>query len=77
MREQKTNDISTCGICQSQKKQSKKYGLLPEKEAEAMPWERLCINLIGPYNVKSNIKGVEIPPLKCVTMINPATGWLA
>jgi hypothetical protein len=37
MREQITNNISTCMICQTQKKQSKKYGLLPEKDAEAMP----------------------------------------
>jgi hypothetical protein len=32
MRERITNDVSTCAICQTQ---SKKYGLLPEKEAEA------------------------------------------
>jgi hypothetical protein len=70
------NDISTCAICQTQKKQSRKYhGLLPEMEAEAMPWDSLCINLAGPYNIKSNVKGVKISPLKCVTMIDPATGW--
>jgi hypothetical protein len=28
------------------------------KEAEAMPWDRLCIDLIGPYNINSNVKGV-------------------
>jgi hypothetical protein len=33
------------------------------------------ILLIGPYNIKSNIKGVKIPPLKCITMIDLATGW--
>jgi hypothetical protein len=75
MRNQIPNDISTCTICQTQKKQFKKYGLLSKKDAEAMTWDRLCINLIGPYNIKSNIKGVKIPPLKCVTMINQATGW--
>jgi hypothetical protein len=75
MREQITNDVRTCAVCQKQKKQSKKYGLLPEKKAEAVPWDRLCVDLIGPYNIKSNVKGVEIPPLKCVTMIDPATGW--
>jgi hypothetical protein len=69
------NNVSTCAICQTQKKQSKKYGLLPEKETEAMPLDTLCINLIGPYYIKSNVKGVKIPPLKCVTMIDPATGW--
>jgi hypothetical protein len=76
MREQIMNDISTCTICQTQKKQSKKYGLLPEKEAEAMPWDRLCVDLISPYNIKSNVKGIKIPPLNFVTMINPATGWI-
>jgi hypothetical protein len=75
MREQITNDISICAICQTQKNQSKKYGLLPEKDAEAIPWDRLCINLIGPRNIKSNVKGVKIPPLKCITMINLETSW--
>jgi hypothetical protein len=40
MREQIMNDVLTCTICQTQKKQLKKYGLLPEKDAEAMPWEQ-------------------------------------
>jgi hypothetical protein len=40
-----------------------------------MPWDRLCIDLIGPYEIKSKVKGVKIPPLKAITMINPATGW--
>jgi hypothetical protein len=34
----------------------RKYGLLPEKEAKAMPRNRLCIDLIGPYNINSNIR---------------------
>jgi hypothetical protein len=55
--------------------QKVQYGLLPEKDAEAMPWDRLCVNPIGPYNIKSNIKGVKIPPLKCIAMIDLATGW--
>jgi hypothetical protein len=38
MREQITNNALTCAICQTQKKQSKKYGLLAKKDAEAMPW---------------------------------------
>ncbi len=76
MRDQITKDVSICDICQTQKKQSKKYGLFPEKEAEQVkPWEWLCIDLIGPYNIKNNVKGVNIPPLKCVTMIDPTTGW--
>jgi hypothetical protein len=59
----------------AEKKQSKKYGLLPEKEAEVKQWEQLCIDLLGPYNIKNNVKGVIIPPFKCVTKIDPTTGW--
>jgi len=76
MRDQITRDVTTCAICQKQKKQRKKYGLLPEKEAEFKPWERLCVDLIGPYKIKSKKRGGRpLPELKCVTMIDPATGW--
>jgi co-chaperonin GroES (HSP10) len=34
MRDHITRDVSICGVCQKQKKQHKKYGLLPEKKAE-------------------------------------------
>jgi hypothetical protein len=73
MRDDITKDVRTCAICQTQKKQTKKYGHLPEKEAEFEPWERLCVDLIGPYHIRG--KHCDIPPLKCVTMIDPANGW--
>ena len=46
---------------------------MPEKEAEAEPWDKLCVDLIGPYTIKQK----NLPPLKikCVTMIDPATRW--
>ena len=59
---------SKCHTCQITKRTKKKYGHLPEKEAEAEPWEVLCVDLIGPYKIST----VE---LWCVTMIDPATGW--
>ena len=74
MREHITQNVSTCSICQRQKKQRKKYGYLPEKLAETQPWDRLCVDLIGPYTIKSK-HGKKISPLRCVTMIDPATGW--
>ena len=56
------------------KKQRLKYGHLPAKEAEVFPWERLCVDLIGPYTIeRKNQKNLT---LKAVTMIDPATGWL-
>ena len=64
---------ATCDVCQRTKKNKKKYGLLPEKEAEADPWEVLCVDLIGPYTIKQP-SGKHLR-LWCVTMIDPATGW--
>jgi hypothetical protein len=52
----------------------KKYGHLPIKEAKAEPWERLCVDVIGPYTIKC--KGSEPLPLWCITMIDPDTGWI-
>jgi hypothetical protein len=46
---------------------------LPAKEAEADPWEVLCVDLIGPYTIKR--RGKKNLVLWCLTMIDPATGW--
>ena len=65
-----------CPKCQLTKSKKNKYGHLPPKEAEAIPWQKLCVDLIGPYNipVKYN-KSKKIETLWCVTMIDPATSW--
>ncbi len=63
-----------CPTCQ-RKKSTKKYGLLPEKEAETIPWEKLCVDLIGPYKITNTNNNQELT-LWCITMIDPATGWL-
>jgi hypothetical protein len=64
---------SKCDTCQRTKRTSKKYGHLPAKEAEADPWDVLCVDLIGPYTIKR--RGKKNLTLWCVTMIDPATGW--
>ncbi len=64
---------SKCDTCQRAKRSTKKYGHLPPKEAEADPWEKLCVDLIGPYTIKR--RGKQNLILWCVTMIDPATGW--
>ena len=48
-----------------------KCGKLPAKLEEETPWNKLCVDLIGPY--KMCRKGPLI--LKAVTMIDPVTGW--
>ena len=67
------NYCKRCSICQRTKKTKKKYGHLPPKKAEVIPWNMLCIDLIGPYTVKEVGKKKWI--LHALTMINPATGW--
>ena len=50
-----------------------KYGHLPAKVEEYIPWDKLCVDLIGPYTVTLGKKRVLI--LHAMTFINPATGW--
>ena len=65
---------SKCPTCQRTKKSTVKYGHLPPKEAEVYPWEKLCVDMIGPYTIKNTETGKTLT-LQCVTMIDPATGW--
>ena len=66
---------SKCHSCQKNKKSTKKYGHLPAKEAQANPWDVLCVDLIGPYTIKCGKHKKNLKPLWCITMIDPATGW--
>ena len=73
MREQITAYVKACPSCQRNKRKIKKYGHLPPKEAESIPWDKMCIDLIGPYKIRR--KGKKDLVCRCVTMIDPATGW--
>ena len=54
-------------------KTAKKNGKLPDKLAEETPWNKLCVDLIGPYKITR--KGKEPLILEAVTMIYPITRW--
>ncbi len=73
MRNQITNSVSCCDTCQKNKRRNRKFGLLPEKVAEAQPWDKMCCDLIGPYTIRR--KGQKDLICRCVTIIDPATGW--
>ena len=47
--------------------------MLPAKLAEEIPWNKLCVDLIGPYNVCGKRK--KKLNLKAVTVINPVMRW--
>jgi hypothetical protein len=48
------------------------YGLLPPKIAESEPWDMLCMDLVGPFTIRTPPKTHS---LLAITMIDPATGW--
>jgi hypothetical protein len=54
------------------KKEPKKYGLLPPKIAESDPWVMVCVDLVGPFTIRTPAKA---HPLLALTVIDPATGW--
>jgi hypothetical protein len=56
------------------KKERKKYGLLPPKIAESDPWVMVCVDLVGPFTIRTPAKTHSFT-LLALTMIDPATGW--
>ena len=70
--------VKKCPTCQMTKRNKSKYGHLPAKDAEAVPWNQLCVDLVGPYKIPINSpnkawkkKNFDSP--WCVTMIVPTT----
>ena len=72
------NDIRThikvCNNCYKNKKQNLKYGKLPVNKAEAIPRDRLLVDIIGPYKIRRESHDYPLI-LTSLTMIYPATGW--
>ena len=46
---------------------------MPTKLVVNIPWEYLCVDLIGPFTIKGKDKS-ELD-FMCLTMIDPATSW--
>jgi hypothetical protein len=63
----------SCRSCQINKRRSQKYGHLPPKTVYTIPWECLCVDLIGPYTLKGN-DNLQID-FMALTMIDPASSW--
>jgi hypothetical protein len=61
-----SNYVQICPLCQRNKRRQKKYGLLPPELAEATPWDKPCVNLIGPYKIRR--KGIKDLICRCVTI---------
>ena len=72
LRTQVRQFCKTCKQCQLCKKQRKKYGHLPVKNVECVPWEQVHVDLIGPYEIRTP---TQKHVLRAFTAIDPATGW--
>jgi hypothetical protein len=62
-----------CRSCQVNKKRKLKYDHLPFKIVITIPWWALCVDLIGPYTLKS--KDGTVIDFMALMMISPATNW--
>jgi transposase InsO family protein len=56
--------------CQQHKKQGQKYGKLPPREVNLLPWNQVDIDLIGPWTIAIN--GVDFT-FNALTCIDPVT----
>jgi hypothetical protein len=63
---------SICQVCQMTKKDHKKNGLLPPKISESDLWLMVCVDLVGPFTIRTPAKTHS---LLALTLIDPATGW--
>ena len=43
--------VKKCPTCQKTKRSHQKYGYLPVKVAESQPWDKVCVDLVGPYDI--------------------------
>ncbi len=65
--------VKSCRSCQTNKRQSQKYGRVPPKLVIMAPCWVLNVDLIGPNTLKS--KDGTSMDFMCLTMIDTATSW--
>ena len=65
--------MKTCECCQLGKRRKSKYGHSPPKIAQVLPWNQVCVDLIGPYTIKTKDK--TIIDFMCLAIIDPTTSW--
>ena len=49
-------EVNNCDICQRKKRSNAKYFKLPTKEAAEIPWNKLCVDLIGTCIIRRKVK---------------------
>ena len=59
--------------CQLEKRCKRKYRHLPPTTAHVIPWNQVCMDLVGPYTIKSD--NTTIMHFIRLTILDPATSW--
>ena len=67
-------EVTNCDTCQCTKQSNKKYSKLLAKLAEEIPWNKLYVDLIGPYVIKTKIKKEKLY-LKDATITDLIIQW--
>ena len=67
-------EVTNCDTFQRTKLSNKKYVKLPAKLAGEIPCNKLCVDLIWYYVIRTKVKKENLN-LKAVTIIDPVTGW--
>ena len=49
-------EVMGCDACQRTKMPTQKYDKLPVKLADETPWNKLCVDIIGPYKIHRKSK---------------------
>lgn len=62
-----------CAKCQTHKRTKKKYGSIHPKQISMIPWETVCVDLVGPYSVKTD-RGDH--SFHALTIMDPVTNWI-
>jgi hypothetical protein len=73
LKEDVTEYVENCTICQKFKKNQKHYGHLPKADPRTLiPWDTVAVDLIGPWKIKAKNKTVYLTAL---TACDLATRW--
>ena len=63
-----SKEVNDCNTCQRTKQSNKKYGKLPAKLSEEIPWNKICVDLIVPYVIGIKVKKENVY-LKAIIMM--------
>jgi transposase InsO family protein len=66
-------DNFRCENCQAFKLPGKGHGHLPPREVRVVPWETVCVDLIGPWHIKIPTHELEFWALTCIDPVTNLT----